>query len=217
MFGGNFVDRLIDLVIATPTFLLAIILHEVAHGWAAERRGDPTARWAGRLTLDPKPHIDPLGALMFVFSWFAGMGFGWAKPVPVNPNNFRNPRRDMMLTSVAGPAANLGQLLVWWVILRGYVIVFPALPQFVGVLILKFLIFGVIINIVLLVFNLLPIPPLDGSRVLAWVLPEEQAQWLDRLEPFGFIILLIFIMTGFFRYTVVPAMDGLIRFFLPFL
>jgi Zn-dependent protease len=189
----------VRLVAGAPIFLLAVILHEVAHGYAAYARGDPTAKLAGRLTLDPWKHLDVFGALVYVLTLlFSGgrFAFGWAKPVPVNPYYLRRGRLDFMLVSLAGPMANVLQLLAWGVVARLLVIVMPPgqLLDIVGSL----AVFGVIINAVLLVFNLIPIPPLDGSRVLAWLLPEQHAQVLDRIEPFGIVIVFGLLWLGVF-------------------
>ena len=202
-----------SILVSLPVFLLAIILHEVAHGWVAYRLGDPTAKWAGRLTLNPVSHIDPLGAIFFLISLAAGIGFGWAKPVPVNVYNMKDPRRGMVLVSLAGPAANAAQALIYALILRvmGAGIFFPSVdPGLLGYVCYA----GVIVNIMLAIFNLLPVPPLDGSKILMGLLPHRQAYSLSRIEPYGMLILLFLIFTHSIdylaRHIVFPAATLLI-------
>ena len=174
--------------------LLAIMLHEVAHGYIAERFGDPTARLLGRLNLNPFKHIDPIGTIaIFV------IGFGWARPVPVNPKNFRHPHRDMIWVALAGPVANVLLALASALLLRGLGLLdamnigasegYLAFSQPLEMM----LAFSLYINTLLGVFNLIPIPPLDGGRILVGVLPERQAALISRLEPFGFILLVALI------------------------
>lgn len=167
--------------------LYSIILHELAHGRVAEMMGDSTARLSGRITLNPIPHLDLFGTLLPVLLLVSGspIVFGWAKPVPINPYNFSDYRRGMIWVSVAGVLTNL---FVAWV-LATIVKLLPANTEFMYV-ISGALTFGVRINIILAVFNLIPIPPLDGSRLLSMLLPYEYAQYIYRMEPFGFIILL---------------------------
>jgi Zn-dependent protease len=171
--------------------LLAITLHEVAHGWVADRLGDPTARLLGRLTLNPFKHLDPVGTLLLFF-----IGFGWARPVPVNPGNLPNPRRNMLWVALGGPTANLGLALVSALLLR----VLGRMPtNGTGMSALAMLLepltlmvaFSVYINLVLMIINLVPVPPLDGGRVLAGLLPERAAAAMARLEPFGFFVVII--------------------------
>ncbi len=175
--------------------LLAITMHEVAHGFLAEKLGDPTARLLGRLTLNPAKHLDPIGTIaVLVF------GFGWARPVPVNANNLRDPRRNMIWVSLAGPTANLLLALFCALLLRGVVGVGALLPE--NSQIFPFIepiglmaAFGLYINVILFLFNLLPVPPLDGGRILTNMLPEKQARLLKKVEPFGLLIL-VFLMFG---------------------
>jgi Zn-dependent protease len=192
------------LVLGLPAFLLGIILHEVAHGWVAYRLGDPTAKMMGRLTLNPRAHFDPIGALMFLF-----IGFGWAKPVPINPSNFRDRRAGMAISAIAGPLANLAQLIAWSALFHAY-----RLLALGPSIILDVLVYGVWINAILMIFNLIPIPPLDGSRILAWMLPDREAYLLDRLEPFGFLILLIAFYVLHLFYLIAPAVEAVVRVFL---
>jgi len=185
-----------SILVSLPVFLLAIILHEVAHGWVAYRLGDPTAKWSGRLTLNPVSHIDPLGAIFFLVSLAAGVGFGWAKPVPVNIYNIKDPRRGMIMVSLAGPAANILQALSYAIIFRITVgtgiFDYSFLAEIIGTVCVT----GVVINIMLAIFNLLPVPPLDGSKILMGLLPRRQAYALSKIEPYGMLILLLLIFTN---------------------
>jgi len=180
--------------------LFSIILHECAHGLAAEHHGDPTARQAGRITLNPIPHLDPIGSIllpgiMILMSLFGGPGiiFGWARPVPINPYNLNDPKRDMMWIGLAGPATNFGVALLLALLFR--LLVLPASLAAV------ILFYGVTINLLLFIFNLIPIPPLDGSRILTGLLPEEYSYRLSKIEPFGFIILIILLISGVFNFV----------------
>jgi Zn-dependent protease len=184
--------------------LLAITLHEVAHGWMANRLGDPTARMLGRLTLNPLRHIDPIGtvAVPLLLLTFGGFLFGWAKPVPVTSENLRSPRRDMALVAVAGPAANLLMILLWALIGRLGVII----DGDSGMFLLYSAAAGIFINSVLMVLNMLPIPPLDGGRVAVSLLPGPMAWQLGRLEPWGLFIMLGLIATGLLSKILWPML-----------
>ncbi len=200
------------LLVSIPAFLLAITLHEVAHGWVAYKCGDDTAKLSGRLSLSPIAHLDPIGTLMFVVSNLAGFGFGWAKPVPVNPLRFRNWRRDDILVSVAGVTANLLQAIAWSILLR---LSMAYLSGTLGASVATLCFIGVEINVVLMMFNLLPIPPLDGSHIALNLLgirdPIVVAQW----SRIGMLVLFLLVTTHvfgvFFSAVVVPV----IRLFLP--
>jgi Zn-dependent protease len=185
-----------DIIVRLPAFLLGIILHEVAHGYAAYLLGDDTAKRAGRLTLSPVAHFDPFGALFFIITSIGGVGFGWAKPVPVATELLRNPRRDDILVSLAGPAANFGQAVVWAVLLR---LLYRLPPSDFVVALATFCGLGVLINVVLMVFNLLPIPPLDGSHVALRLLGFDDPTLPSRLAPIGFVALFLLLGTSFFR------------------
>ena len=187
-----------QLAIQLPPLLFALTVHELAHGWVAFRLGDPTAKLAGRLTMNPLKHLDPLGVLAFVI-----MKIGWAKPVPVDPRYFRNPQKDMLLVALAGPGANVLLALASALLARVLVSV-PVLPLFVLQPLVGMLVASVWINIMLAVFNIIPIPPLDGSKVLMGVLPPEAARSFARIEPFGFFILLGLFYTGVIGGLILP-------------
>jgi len=182
------------LIYALPV-LFAITVHEAAHGYAARHFGDNTALMMGRITLNPLRHIDPVGTiLMPLLLYFATSGaflFGYAKPVPVNFGHLRNPKRDMIWVALAGPASNFLQAIFWAVLLVA--LVGSGVDE-------RFFIdmarAGVLVNLVMWAFNLFPLPPLDGGRILMGVLPWRQAQWLSRIEPYGFFIVLALVVAG---------------------
>lgn len=180
--------------------LFAITVHEVAHGWVAKRCGDNTAWILGRLTLNPIKHIDPVGtilipAILLIAS--SGFIFGWAKPVPVNIRNLRNPKRDIALVAIAGPLSNLIMAIAWAMVARiGVAIENEA----VSLPLIYMGIAGISINLVLALVNLIPIPPLDGSRVVAGILPSRWAWYYHKIERFGFVILIILLTTGGLTY-----------------
>lgn len=189
MFDINFQD----LIIQIPVFLFALTIHEVSHGYVASLCGDQTARMQGRLTMNPLKHLDPLGTLAIFL-----IHFGWAKPVPVDPRNFRNPHRDMMLVSLAGPLANLATMVVSLLVLIVLVSLGPAIPVFVAEPLMAMFYLSCWINFILAIFNMIPIPPLDGSKVLMGLLPPRYAQQLARLDGAGFILIMILAFTGVF-------------------
>ncbi len=189
-------------ILALVFFLIVIIpsaiMHEYAHGWMADQLGDPTARYAGRLTLNPKAHVDPWGTLLLPFILFLGTGgrflFAYAKPVPYNPYNLKNQKWGPALVAIAGPASNLILALVFGLLVR-YI---PLTSQFMANMVALFSIV-VYANVLLAVFNLVPIPPLDGSKVLFAILPDSMWKVRQVLERYGMFILIIFIF-GFFQY-----------------
>jgi Zn-dependent protease len=203
-----------QIVILAVPILLAVTFHEVAHGYAADRLGDPTARRAGRLTLNPLVHLDVAGTLVFVLTRM----IGWAKPVPVNAANFRNPRRGMLWVSLAGPGANLALAVALAAVFHGL----AALPVTAGSALgsrvldplLQMAEAGVLVNLGLGLFNLVPIPPLDGSRVLAGLLPAAGARLLAAGERYGFLLLLLLVFSGALRWTVYPPLRAAARLLL---
>lgn len=176
--------------------LFAITLHEVAHGWVARYFGDDTAARLGRLSLNPLRHVDLVGTVLVpTLMWlFSGFLFGWAKPVPVVASNLRHPRRHMALVAAAGPLVNLGMALLWAAVFKLALLAGSqgVATQFITVMAIG----GLAINLILMVLNLLPIPPLDGSRVLNGFLPERYARQVDRLEQYGLIIVIALLLTG---------------------
>ena len=190
---------MVSLVIQAPPFLFALTFHELAHGFVAWKLGDPTAKNAGRLTMNPLKHLDPLGVLAFII-----MKIGWAKPVPVNPVYFRNPRQGMLLVALAGPGANLA-LAVASAGLVQLLRFLPFLPAFARLPLDLMLEASVWINVMLAVFNILPIPPLDGSKILTGLLPPAMARGYEKLEPFGFILVLALFYLGLISQVIMPV------------
>lgn len=194
------------LAISVIPLIFAITLHEAAHGWMANRLGDSTAKMLGRLSLNPIRHIDPVGTILVPMVMFAlsGFIFGWAKPVPVNTRNLKNPRKDMAVVAAAGPASNLLMACAWAVIWKlAYLLpeslVWMAVPMaLMGQV-------GVLFNLILMILNVLPIPPLDGSRILAWLLPPRLAMQLDRMEGYGTFIIIALLFLGLWQYIIYPA------------
>ena len=206
-------NTVIAVLVKAPPLLLAVIFHEIAHGLAAERLGDPTARESGRISLNPIKHIDPFMTILLpgilIFSG-SPVVFGGAKPVPINPMNFRDPRRGMMWTAFAGPVTNF--------LLAGicYLVLVLLRPFFEGsglvpALVASWLIYGVFINVILGVFNLIPIPPLDGGRVAVGLLPLAFARRWARLERFGLILLVLLLAAGAFDFVFEPVIRFLTR------
>lgn len=194
---GNELSSVQLIAIAIIPLIFAIVVHEVAHGWVALQLGDDTAYRMGRLTLNPLKHIDPIGTILvpIVLILTVGFAFGWAKPVPVNFNNLRNQRRDTALVAVAGPFSNLLMAVAWLVIGKLATLLPNSLVMFASPLIYMSM-FGVLINSILMVFNLLPIPPTDGGRIAVSLLPARLGYGLSRVEPYGLIIILGLMLTG---------------------
>lgn len=189
--------------------LFAITVHEVAHGWVARLLGDPTAMMLGRLTLNPIKHIDPLGTILvpgMMMLLPGGFIFGWAKPVPVTWENLRSPKRDMALVALAGPSANLVMALLWAGALKlgaalGGTVSWLAIPlAYMGVA-------GIFINTILLSLNLLPLPPLDGGRIVTGILPGPMAAKFGRIEPYGLLILLLLLFSGLLGKILWPVIS----------
>lgn len=176
--------------------IFAITGHEVAHGWMAKRYGDKTAEREGRLTLNPLKHIDPVGTLIvpgLLLITFTGFIFGWAKPVPIDPRNFKNPKRATMMVALAGPVSNLLMAFAWSMVARFGVMLEV---EFISMPLIYSGVAGITINLVLALINMLPIPPLDGARVLSGLLPDYWAWRFNQLERYGFFILLILLATN---------------------
>lgn len=206
------------IVIFAIPIIFAITVHEVAHGWVASKLGDQTAKRMGRLTLNPIKHIDPIGTVILPIILMAvgSIIFGWAKPVPVEWRNLRRPRQDMAWVAIAGPAANLVMMILWALVakfaigLEGNLFGF-AQPLFYMAMA------GISINIVLMALNLLPLPPLDGSRVVSALLPPRAAMQYNQLERYGLIILLLLLATGILQrilFPIVAILQNLVYSFL---
>ncbi len=193
-------------VYAIP-LIFAITLHESAHGWAAGRLGDPTATMLGRVTINPIPHIDPIGTiavpgallLMSALTGGGGLLFGWAKPVPINPRYFRNPLKAMTITAAAGPLSNLLQMIFWALLLKAL-----AAVGFYDKFVISVCAAGISVNLMLMAFNLIPIPPLDGGRIVRGLLPRQAGMAFDKIEPYGFMILLVLMVGGGLSFFVRP-------------
>lgn len=193
-------------VYAIP-LIFAITLHESAHGWAAGRLGDPTATMLGRVTINPIPHIDPIGTiavpgallLMSALTGGGGLLFGWAKPVPINPRYFRNPLKAMTITAAAGPLSNLLQMIFWALLLKAL-----AAVGFYDKFVISVCAAGISVNLMLMAFNLIPIPPLDGGRIVRGLLPRQAGMAFYKIEPYGFMILLVLMVGGGLSFFVRP-------------
>ncbi|OIP59795.1 MAG: site-2 protease family protein [Nitrospirae bacterium CG_4_10_14_0_8_um_filter_41_23] len=209
-----------QIIISAFPILIAITFHELSHGFVANKLGDPTAKMMGRLTLNPIAHIDLIGTvlmpLMLIILTNGQFVFGYAKPVPINPMNFKNPKRDMAISAAAGPITNILLAILSMLILRLLIIPLADLfPESLSVTVIEPLIMifksSVIINVILSVFNMIPIPPLDGGRVLVGFLPYRQAVSFSKIEPFGFIIVIFLIATGIASYFVLPVVNFFLR------
>jgi Zn-dependent protease len=200
-----------SILIVFTVVLASLTVHEWAHAWTADRLGDPTARMLGRVSFNPVVHIDPIGTIVLplLAMFTTGFIFGWAKPVPVNISRFGNPKRDFMIVAAAGPASNLA-------IATAAALVFRSLGglESAGDPVMRLLYFAVSINVLLAVFNMLPVPPLDGGNVLAGLLPDSFAPLINGLRQYGFIILLALIVSGVLRNVIEPISDSLERLLL---
>ncbi len=205
------VFQIVPLPVKLVILLFAIVIHESAHAWMASRCGDNTARYAGRITLNPLPHIDPIGTIIFPLLLVLSRSpfiIGWAKPVPINPLNFNDPRMDLARVGASGPLSNIGlaiisSLLVW---------IFTYLP--IGEIknsLIIILLFSVLINLLLAVFNLIPVPPLDGSQILSGLLPTHLAMRYETIRPYGFIILFFLLLSGLLWTIILPVVQILYK------
>lgn len=207
MFSSEFLYK---LIIGMPAFLLSLSIHEYAHAKVADLLGDPTARWMGRLTLNPISHIDPIGLLMLIFA-----RIGWAKPVPVNPTNFRDVKKGMLWVGLAGPLANIGLAVITAIIIHIFIWSVEGLVTIFGSytgIIFNFLYILLFTNLGLAIFNLLPFPPLDGSKVLAGLLPRKHLGFLHYLEgPAGRMIIILLALSGMLGNIISPIISFLVR------
>jgi Zn-dependent protease len=199
------IQKIVVLIIPV---LLAITVHEAAHGWMASQLGDKTAKMLGRVTLNPLKHIDPFGTIILplLMFMFTPIVFGWAKPVPVDWRNFSNPKKDMGLVAIAGPGSNLIMAIIWAVIAKIGGLLFTT-AQEIAVPLMFMGAAGVMINSVLMALNIMPIPPLDGGRVLNSLLPPKQSMQLSKLEPYGLFIVVGLLMTGILWGVLWPIIE----------
>lgn len=196
-----------NTIISLPLFFIAVIVHEYAHGWTAYKLGDPTAKYAGRLTFNPLAHIDPMGTIflpLMLTVMQSPVVFGWAKPVPVNFSLLRRPKRDMLLVSTAGIIANILMAVFFSILLKTGLFS----TSTYGWLVLNY---GILVNLVLAVFNAVPVPPLDGSKILLGILPREAAFSYMRLERYGMPVLIILLWSGLFDRLIWPVIILLAR------
>jgi Zn-dependent protease len=217
MFGMDPIELLFILAYGAIPVVFAITMHEVAHGWAAKQLGDPTAHQLGRLSVNPIRHVDPIGTVIVPIGLGLMTGgaliFGWAKPVPVVFANLRHPKADMILVAAAGPGANLA-MATFWTLVAMLMFGLGMDDTFVGGMLILAARVGISINVLLMVFNLLPIPPLDGSKVLAGLLPPRGAEVIHRIEPFGFIIVLLLMLPPIALLG--TLLEPFLRFFIDF-
>ena len=193
--------------------LLAITVHEVSHGWIARKLGDNTAFMLGRLTLNPLKHVDPMGTIVIpglLLLMQAGFIFGYAKPVPINWKNLRQPKRDMALVAAAGPVSNFLMAIGWALLIRVGLLLGET-----GMALVLMGVAGITINIILMVLNLLPLPPLDGGRVMTGLLPGPWAYKFSRIEPYGFFILIALLVTGVLGMVLWPAISLVMSMVVP--
>lgn len=194
--------------------LFAITVHEVAHAWVANKLGDKTAYLLGRITLNPFKHIDLIGTVLvpILFMLFGGIMFGWARPVPINFANLKHPRRDIVLVSWAGPLSNFVMALLWGLVAKLGMILQVHYPWFWLNALFYMGQAGIQINLVFMVLNLIPIPPLDGGKIFLALLPSRLAIKFSRIEPYGFIIVLVLFVAGILNYIIYPLVVFLSKF-----
>lgn len=203
------------IAVSALPILFAVVLHEVAHGWTARYCGDNTAWQQGRLSLNPLKHIDPIGTILVPILLLVTVGFifGWAKPVPINWANLRKPRRDIVLVAAAGPMANLSMAIFWAMMLK-LTLILPYELEWITRPLKYMAEIGILVNVILMVFNLLPLPPLDGGRIAVNLLPYPSSSYLARVEPFGFFIILILLATGVLSAIIWPGISMVIHLIL---
>ncbi len=215
-------DVIRQLLISALPILIAITFHEVSHGLVAYRLGDPTAKMLGRLTLNPIAHIDIFGTiilpLMLIVLTNGRFVFGYAKPVPINPMNFKNPRKGMAISAAAGPVTNMllasASFLIWKGVLTPLASISPdTFSEAVLRPLAMIMQSSIVVNVVLAVFNMIPIPPLDGGRVLTGLLPSKQAMSFSRIEPFGFVIVIVLIYSGIANHIIMPFIAFFLKLF----
>lgn len=196
------------LAIAILPTLFAIVVHEIAHGWVAYRLGDSTAYMLGRLSLNPLKHIDPIGTVLVpaILVFTVGFAFGWAKPVPINWHNLKQPRRDIGLVAIAGPAANFLMAIGWGLVMT-FASLLPANLEWMSMPLGYMGLFGILINTVLMVINLIPIPPTDGGRIVTSLLPPKMANVVSRIEPYGMFIFFGLMLSGILWPKISPIIN----------
>ena len=207
-----------QVLIAFVVLLFSLSVHEAAHAWSADRLGDPTAKLLGRVSLNPAVHVDPIGTLLFpLIAMLTSVPLiGWAKPVPVDPRHLKHPKRDFALIAAAGPASNIVMAVIGAVIFA--ILPTPEPGDIAGRVVMntprEIFLWFTYLNVMLAVFNMVPVPPLDGGNVLLGVLPPAGAQVVERLRPYGFLILYALMLTGVLSYLLGPIAVGVVRFLL---
>ncbi len=217
----NELNTIQKIAVVTPPLIFAIVLHEVAHGWIANKLGDHTARDMGRLTLNPISHIDLFGTIIMPILCILAHSpiFGYAKPVPINPYNFRDPKKGMAISSIAGPGVNILMAISFSFLLRVVIpVIEGSLPKqsaelFAMPLALMFG-YGIVINVALAILNMIPIPPLDGSRIVYWILPDKYATAYYKLERYGLIILILLLYTNILSRIIMPIISPIVSMLL---